>query len=108
VGEFTMTLGENIARLRKLQKMRSRDLAEKVGVKQPYISAIENNKKSPSIEVLQKIAQALNTTTSELLGEVPETLSDDLKKLVNAARNLNKIQVEAIINMVQEFTDNYD
>jgi len=108
VGEFTMTLGENIARLRKLQKMRSRDLAEKVGVKQPYISAIENNKKSPSIEVLQKIAQALNTTTSELLGEVPETLSDDLKKLVNAARNLNKSQVEAIINMVQEFTDNYD
>lgn len=103
-----MTLGENIARLRKLQKMRSRDLAEKVGVKQPYISAIENNKKSPSIEVLQKIAQALNTTTSELLGEVPETLSDDLKKLVNAARNLNKSQVEAIINMVQEFTDNYD
>jgi HTH-type transcriptional repressor of puuD len=100
-------LGKNIAQLRKAQKIKSYELAEMAGVKQPYISAIENGKKIPSLEVLQKIARALGTTTSELLGEVPLQLSYDMKRLVNTAKNLKKGQVDALISMVREFSEHY-
>jgi transcriptional regulator with XRE-family HTH domain len=100
-------LGKNIAQLRKVQKIKSSELAEMAGIKQPYISAIENGKKIPSLPVLQKIAKALGTTTSELLGEVPYQLPFDMKRLVNTAMHLKREQVDALISMVREFSEQY-
>lgn len=97
-------LGKNIAQLRKAQGLKSSQLASMAGVKQPYISAIENGKKTPSVDVLQRIAKALDVTTSELLGEVPPQLSTEMKRLVNTAKVLRKEQVDAIISMVREFS----
>lgn len=101
-------LGKNIATLRRAQKIKSSELATMAGVKQPYISAIENGRKVPSLNVMQKIAKALGTTTSELLGETPLQLSCDMKRLVNTANSLKKEQVEAIISMVKEFSGDFD
>jgi transcriptional regulator with XRE-family HTH domain len=102
-----MELGKNIARIRKLNKLTSTQLAKLVGIKQPYLSQIEKGKRSPSLEVIQKIAQALDTTVSELLGEVPLQLSDDMHRLVNTARDLNTEQVNALISLVRELANNY-
>ena len=64
-----MSLGKKISYLRKLNKLTQQDLAIAAGVSQSQINKIERNVSSPSTEVLQKIAKALNTYTSELLGE---------------------------------------
>jgi transcriptional regulator with XRE-family HTH domain len=102
-----MSLGKQIAQLRKAKKIRSIDLADKVGVKQPYISAIENDKKVPSLDVLIKIASVLGVTTSELLGEAPVEIPAGLKRLVETAKNLSEAQLQSIVSMVEELTDGY-
>ena len=100
-------LGNNISILRKNMKMKSKELAALVGVKQPYISAIENGKKKPSLDVLQKISAALQTSTSELLGEKPQELSSDIKRLIIYASDLNPSQVDALISVAKELTREY-
>lgn len=42
-------------------------LAEKLGVHQPYISDLESGRKSPLMETLADIADALDTTPAKLL-----------------------------------------
>lgn len=100
-------LGKNIAKLRKLNNITSTELSNIVGIKQPYLSQIENGKRSPSLDVLQGIAKALNTTVSELLGEVPETLPENMKRLVDTVKDLNNDQIDAIISMVKEMRSGY-
>lgn len=99
-----MELGKNIRYHRKFNKIRSVDLAQQVGVGQPYISEIEKGRKVPSIEVLQRIATALDLTTSELLGEVRPQLDGNMLRLVKAAQGLNDRQVTAVIEMIDAFT----
>ena len=41
-------------------------LAKMAKISQSYLSELENNKKSPTLRVLCKIAEALNVTPSEL------------------------------------------
>ncbi len=62
-------VGLIIATLRKLRGMSQEQLAEKAGISRSFLSAIEapNIVRSFSLEILFNIADALNTTASELL-----------------------------------------
>ncbi|MCR4735286.1 MAG: helix-turn-helix domain-containing protein [Treponema sp.] len=55
-----------IEMLLRAKKMSQRDLAEKLGVTEVTVSRWLNGERDPSIETLNKIAQALDTTTSDL------------------------------------------
>lgn len=102
-----MELGRNIAKFRSIRDIKSKELADLAGVRQSYISAIENGRKIPTLSVLQKIAKALDTTVSELLGETSSELSEDMVRLVDTAKDLNKEQVDAIISVVKELGGRY-
>ncbi len=69
-----MLIGSNITKFRILSNLNKNQLAKLIGVSRSYVSQIESDKKTPSTEIIQKIAKALNTTTSELLGEMKEEL----------------------------------
>ena len=56
-----MNIGESIKNLRKEKKLKLKDLYEATGITVSFLSDIENGKKLPSLETLQKIAQALHT-----------------------------------------------
>lgn len=43
------------------------DVAASCGITQGYLSAVENNKKSPTFRVLCKIAEALEVCPKELI-----------------------------------------
>jgi transcriptional regulator with XRE-family HTH domain len=58
-----------IKNIRIKAKITQQDLADKVGTTREYISSIENNHRMPSIEMLGKIADALNTTVKDLIEE---------------------------------------
>jgi len=62
-------LGERIKRIRENYHMQLNDLAKKVGISSSALSQIENSKSSPSIVTLKSIANSLNTTVGELIGE---------------------------------------
>lgn len=55
-----MEIGYRIKKFRKTTGLTIRQLAEKVGVTQSYISQLENDKVNPSLGTLKKIANALN------------------------------------------------
>lgn len=62
------TIGERVKRLREGRLISQRQLAEEVGVKQPTIANIEGGRtKQIKGYVLEKLAEALNTTTSYIL-----------------------------------------
>ena len=48
----------------RLKKMSQKDLAEKLGVTEVTVSRWLNGERDPSIETLNRIAEALGTTTS--------------------------------------------
>jgi transcriptional regulator with XRE-family HTH domain len=102
-----MSLGEQIAHMRKSKNIKSGELAAVIGVKQPYISAIENGRKTLSVDLLQKIASALGTTSSELLGESSPQLSFEMKRLVDTAKFLDKDMLDGLIGVLEDLTSGY-
>ncbi|MBA3489229.1 MAG: helix-turn-helix transcriptional regulator [Longispora sp.] len=56
-------LGEFIRGLRRNAQISLRELAERAGVSNPYLSQIERGLRKPSAEVLQQIATALRVST---------------------------------------------
>ncbi len=65
-----MSLAENIRRIRLQKQITQPDLAKKAGVSKGYIHTLEAGvMKNPSLDVLGKIATALDTTIAELIGQ---------------------------------------
>ncbi len=62
-------MGERIRKRRENLGIQSNDLAKQVGVTSSLISQIERTKAFPSILTLKKIADALQSTVGELIGE---------------------------------------
>lgn len=60
--------GENSVRVfRKYRGMTMTQLAEAAGISQPYLSDIENGKKTGSVDVLKRIAVALKVDLDDLV-----------------------------------------
>ncbi len=62
-------IGERIKRRREQLSLQLNDLAKKVGISPSALSQIEKSKAFPSIITLKSIAENLNTTVGELIGE---------------------------------------
>lgn len=60
-------LGKNMKRIRAKKGMSQGDIARALEVDRGYISNIENGKKNPTIATIQKLANALGISSSELL-----------------------------------------
>jgi transcriptional regulator with XRE-family HTH domain len=56
-------LGDYIRRQRELQKLSLRQLADLVGISNPYLSQIERGLREPSEKVLDAIARNLELST---------------------------------------------
>ncbi len=60
-------LGSKIQRTRKSQGYSQEKLAELIGVSRTHMGHIEQGRKSPSLELLEKIAKILKAKVSELI-----------------------------------------
>lgn len=67
------TTGEKILRLREEKEMKQKELADLVGITEASLSRYENNKRTPSGEIISKIATALEVSTDYLLGLTDNT-----------------------------------
>ena len=66
------SFGENLRKLRKERKLSMDALAEKAGTSKQVLSRYENGERVPKISMVQKLADALGVSISELSGEVFE------------------------------------
>ena len=73
-------LGANIKIYRKTCGLSQSKLAEKVNTATNYISAIEAGRRFPSVEMLEKLANALEIDTPELFSMKPVQISTLEKK----------------------------
>ena len=81
-----MIFPERIKSLRMQKRYSQTELSKIIGVKNNTIWRWENNKAKPDTEMILKIAEALNTTASYLLGETDNQTLDiheTAKKLSN-------------------------
>jgi transcriptional regulator with XRE-family HTH domain len=61
--DLPQDIGEFIRDLRQTAKISLRQLADRAGVSNPYLSQIERGLRKPSAEVLQQLASALRVST---------------------------------------------
>lgn len=59
-------LGKKIQKLRKDQGISQEEFAHKVGISRTHAGHIEQGRKSPSLEVLEKMAKVLKIRVKEL------------------------------------------
>jgi transcriptional regulator with XRE-family HTH domain len=105
-------LGEFIRRQRELNELSMRQLAELVGISNPYLSQIERGLREPSERVLDAIARNLELsaeTLHEVGGRSPSGAGDNaLEPPVVAAiredKDLTARQRQALLEVYNAFT----
>lgn len=74
-------VGERLRRVRRLRRLTLRDVAERAGVSESFVSQVERGRTSPSVASLQRISAALGLAVSDLFaengGERPRVLRRD-------------------------------
>ena len=96
-------LNENIKRIRKSKGLSQEELAIKLNVVRQTVSKWENGLSVPDSSMLIILANELDTTVSELLGEpVAEPTTDDLK-ILSEKLELNKIAARWPAKAVAQF-----
>ncbi len=97
-----MEIGQKIKAMRKKKRMTQMELSKATGISQSSISDIENQTNNPSYATLKLIADALNCSYSELIGESSDefNVSPLEKTLIIAFRQSPAILQKAILDML--------
>ena len=66
-----MKLNKRISQLRKGLRQNQEDMAKRLGITRGHYNKIETGKKSPSMDLLEKIAEATDTNLTVLLEDKP-------------------------------------
>jgi transcriptional regulator with XRE-family HTH domain len=100
-----MSLGERIQALRVQRKLSQRQLAHP-DLSDSYISLIESNRRVPSPQVIEALAERLGCSADYLLSGVAETSLNALKNgLHQARRDLYDSRPQAALTTLQELAD---
>ena len=60
-------IGDTLKHIRGIYGYKASELCEKLGISSSYLSEIENNKKQPSLELLEKYSQIYGMKMSSLI-----------------------------------------
>lgn len=105
---MSVNLGEEISRRRRSQKLTQEDLAELSDLSVNFISRLERTKnQNVSIQKLDAIARALNTTTPDIINNAyrfkkvknetkPDSSPVFIQKVTNELRKLPKDKAERV------------
>jgi transcriptional regulator with XRE-family HTH domain len=103
-----MKIGENIQRIRQQKQMTLPALANEAGLSKGYIYMLESGEMTnPSVDVLDKIANALSCTIADLLGhrktaikasavEIPDSLTKFAKQRRRAGEPLSEDDIVSL------------
>lgn len=102
INELNKIYIKNIKRFREENHVTQSTLAEKIGITDKYLSAIETGSKWGSFETLVSIANALNIEPYELLLPDSKIISTDTKKTKDLMKRL-RININDIMDTLEFF-----
>ncbi len=73
-------LGHELRKAREEADLTQEQLSYSAGIDRTYISQLENNRKSPTVDVLFRLCDALGVSASGLLARVEATRKPKAKK----------------------------
>jgi transcriptional regulator with XRE-family HTH domain len=106
---YQMTVGDKIKQIRKDKGLQQKAVAVDVGLDQSNYNKIENGKREPSVEVLQKLALIFGVTVDELLNPdtdkpTPVTLEDKtVSEKIRLIEQLEEEDKNIIYKMLDTF-----
>lgn len=86
-----MQLGKTIKLLRIKAGIKQKDLAKKLQISSNYLSLVENDKREPSISLIERIAKALDVPISYIFWhacEKPSNLPKDQERFRDSMKEL--------------------
>lgn len=87
-------IGRRIARRRKELGLRQAEVCERAGINDKYLSCIERATSIPSLEVVVKLALALETTPDTFLTGAVRLEQDAWQDVAHILRNMDAKQLE--------------
>jgi transcriptional regulator with XRE-family HTH domain len=111
VSRSEVQVAKAIRSLRLRGGLSQRQLALRMGVPRTYVSKIENEKATPTLSSLARLAQALEVTVPDLLcacgpsrdDEINELLADPfIAELVEFTSQLNAMQLSSVLTQVRD------
>ena len=108
-----MVLGDRIKAARKALNLSQDDLAEAIGANRVTISKYENGKFLPSVTALDKLADVLHLSPSELTGRTEEDealipKTDEARILAKGIDKLPKEQREQALSVIRAMFTKYE
>lgn len=86
-------IGKRIARRRRELGLRQVQVCERAGINDKYLSCIERATSIPSLEVVMKLAIALDTTPDEFLTGSIRYENDEWRSIAELMRGMNEQQL---------------
>ena len=112
-GRGHLNLAASIRSMRLHNGLSQRQLATRMSVPRTYVSKIENEKATPTLSSLERLARALDVTVPDLLTggernrqeEVRELMHDPfIAELLPFVSQLNGMQMSSILTQVRDLT----
>ena len=92
-------IGKRIARRRRELGLKQTEVCERAGINDKYLSCIERATSIPSLEVVMRLALALDTTPDEFLVGSVRYESDQWRDVAEILRTMTSKQ----LNLAQSF-----
>lgn len=93
-------IGKRIAYRRKQLGLRQTQVCEMAGINDKYLSCIERATSIPSIEVVMKLAAALDTTPDEFLVGISRNQDDIWRDVAERLRGMSRRKLELANNFL--------
>jgi transcriptional regulator with XRE-family HTH domain len=112
-GNGHLNLAAAIRSLRLRNGLSQRQLAGRMAVPRTYVSKIENEKATPTLSSLERLARALEVTVPDLLSggernrqeEIRELMQDQfIAELLPFVSQLNGMQMSSVLAQVRDLT----
>lgn len=97
-----MSFGERLLDRRKTLKVTQQDLASTLGVTPQHISLIEQDKVTPSLNLVDGLAKELGVTTDYLISGQESIITDPIAAIKADKKLTIKIK-KALIALIEEF-----
>ena len=93
-------IGKRIAQRRKELGLKQVEVCERAGINDKYLSCIERATSIPSLEVVMKLALALDTTPDTFLAGSVRYESDQWRDVAELMRGMNAKQLDLAKNFL--------
>ena len=105
------SFGSSLRRAREKREYTREQIAERAGISPRFVSAIENDRRKPSLDVLIRVIKATGASFDEVLA--PQTAAEDevtdrIKRLISQCSQRDQELVLSLIDQMLDLKEHLD